>query len=114
MKVTGTWQALTSVDELRTLPVGFELSQNYPNPFNPSTTLQYSIPVRSTVRLSVYSVLGQKIAEVVNETKDAGQYEHSFHAAQLSSGIYFYRMEAVSEQEPGKVAVATKKMVLLR
>ncbi len=114
VKVTGSWQALTTVNEQQSLPVDFVLSQNYPNPFNPSTTLHYSIPVRSTVRLSVYSVLGQKIAEIVNETKDAGQYVHSFDASQLASGVYFYRIEAVSVREPGNVAVLTKKMLLLR
>jgi alpha-tubulin suppressor-like RCC1 family protein len=112
--VTGTWQAMTSVAEQRSLPVGFVLSQNYPNPFNPSTTLQYSIPVRSTVRLSIYTILGQKISEIVNETKDAGSYEQTFNASQLSSGIYFYRIDATSTQNAGKTFVETKKMVLMR
>lgn len=114
VKVSGSWQALTNVDEHHSVPADFVLSQNYPNPFNPSTTLQYSIPVRSNVRLSVYSVLGQKIAEIVNGTKDAGQYVHFFDASQLASGIYFYRMEVVSERESGNVAVLTKKMLLVR
>jgi alpha-tubulin suppressor-like RCC1 family protein len=114
VKVSGTWQALTSVEEQPGLPAGFVLSQNYPNPFNPSTTLQYAIPVRSTVRLSLYTILGQKISDVVNETKEAGQYELAFNASHLSSGIYFYRMEAVSEHARGNVFVSAKKMVLLR
>lgn len=114
VKVTGTWEALTNVPEQQTVPAGFILSQNYPNPFNPSTTLQYSIPVRSTVRLSIYTILGQKVSEIVNDTKEAGYYEHSFNASQFSSGIYFYRMEAAPEQNSGKVFRETKKMVLMR
>jgi hypothetical protein len=96
------------------LPDRFSLSQNYPNPFNPSTTLRYDVPERSNVRLSIFNTLGQKISEIVNETKDAGYYEHSFNASQLSSGIYFYRIEAVSEQNSGKTFVSTKKMVLMK
>jgi hypothetical protein len=95
-------------------PEKYSLSQNYPNPFNPSTTITYSIPERSTVRLSIFNTLGQKISEVVNETKDAGSYEHNFNASQLSSGIYFYRIEATSTQNAGKTLVDTKKMVLMK
>jgi hypothetical protein len=95
-------------------PKEFALTQNYPNPFNPSTTLRYSIPERSNVKLLVFNTLGQQVAQVVNETKDAGYYEHSFNASQLSSGVYFYRIEATSEQNPSKVFVDTKKMVLMR
>ena len=91
----------------------YMLSQNYPNPFNPSTTITYSIPERSTVRLSIFNTLGQKISEIVNEVKEAGSYEQSFNASQLSSGIYFYRIEAASVIN-SKTFVETKKMVLLR
>lgn len=96
------------------LPNEFSLSQNYPNPFNPSTTITYNVPERSNVRLFIFTTLGQKIFEIVNETKDAGSYEYSFNASQLSSGIYFYRIEATSTQNSGKTFVNTKKMVLLR
>jgi hypothetical protein len=95
------------------IPNNFVLYQNYPNPFNPSTTIIYSIPERSIVRLSIFNTLGQKISEMVNETKDAGSYEQSFNASQLSSGIYFYRIEATSVNN-SKIFVETKKMVLLR
>jgi hypothetical protein len=90
------------------------LEQNYPNPFNPSTTITFSIFERSTVRLSIFNTLGQKISEILNEVKDAGSYEQSLNASQLSSGIYFYRMDATSAQNSGKTFVETKKMVLLR
>jgi hypothetical protein len=92
----------------------YSLSQNYPNPFNPSTILSYSVPERSKVRLSIFNTLGQKISEIIDGTKDAGYYKHSFNASQLSSGIYFYRIEAVSEQNSGKTFVSMKKMVLLK
>jgi hypothetical protein len=94
-------------------PKTYSLDQNYPNPFNPSTTINYSIPERSNVKLYIYNTLGQKISDIVNETKDAGSYEHSFNASQLSSGIYFYRIEATSVSN-SKTFVETKKMVLMK
>ncbi len=90
------------------------LGDNYPNPFNPSTTLRYSISERSHVRLSIYNTLGQKISELISETKDTGSYEHSFNASELSSGMYFYRIEVISVRNTGKIFVETKKMVLMR
>jgi len=100
--------------KINNIPVEFSLSQNYPNPFNPSTTITYNIPERSNVRLSIFNTLGQKISDIVDETKNAGSYEHSFNASQLSSGIYFYRIEATSTQNHGRTFVETKKMVLMR
>ncbi len=97
-----------------TLPTEFSLSQNYPNPFNPTTTLRYGVPERSTVRLSVYNTLGQLVSQVYSGTKDAGFYGYSFDASRLSSGIYLYKIEAVSQQNPSKTFVQTKKMVLMR
>jgi hypothetical protein len=97
-----------------TIATYYSLSQNFPNPFNPSTTISYSVPERSIVRLSIFNTLGQKISEVMNERKDAGNYEQFFNASQLSSGIYFYRIEATSTQNSGKTFVETKKMVLMK
>jgi hypothetical protein len=95
-------------------PNGFELKQNFPNPFNPTTMLRYNVPERSNVRLSIFNTLGQQISQVVNGTKDAGHYEQAFNASQLSSGIYFYRIEATSTQNSAMTFVETKKMVLMR
>ena len=97
-----------SVDQIKSLtPENFELAQNYPNPFNPVTTIQYSIPQRSNVTLKVYDVLGNEIAALVNEEKLAGVYEVDFNASNLSSGVYFYKLQ-------GGSFVETKKMILLR
>jgi len=70
------------------------LRQNYPNPFNPSTTISYSVPSTVHVELSVYDVLGQRVATLVNETISAGQHQVVFDASRLSSGTYIYRLQA--------------------
>ena len=68
------------------------LSQNYPNPFNPSTTIKYSIPKQSNVTLKVFDVLGSEVATLVNKEQPQGNYEVEFDGAELTSGIYFYRI----------------------
>lgn len=87
--------------------IHFELKQNYPNPFNPSTTIKYEIPERCSVSIKVYDVLGNEVAMLVNEDKQAGAYEVEFDGSALTSGIYFYQLKA------GEF-VATKKMILLK
>jgi hypothetical protein len=89
------------------MPERFALSQNYPNPFNPTTIISFSIPSSEFITLKVFDVLGKKVSTLVNEEKPAGSYEVSFSAFQLSSGIYFYELQAGS-------FVETKKMILLR
>ncbi len=96
------------------VPNKFNLSQNYPNPFNPSTTIKYTIPsVISTegrilnVTLKIYDVLGNQVATLVDENKPAGNYEVDFNASSLTSGIYFYTIQAGSFTD-------TKKMTLLK
>ena len=84
----------TSVKEGAMLPSGFSLSQNYPNPFNPSTVIKYSLSSTSHVRLIVFNSLGQAVKELVNENKNAGNYEIQFDGSKLSSGVYFYTMTA--------------------
>ncbi len=83
------------------------LQQNYPNPFNPSTTINYSIPKSSNVKIEVYNLLGKKISTLVNEFKSAGSYKVKWNAENFSSGIYFYRIQAEGFSE-------TKKMILLK
>ena len=89
------------------IPAAFELLQNYPNPFNPSTTITYALPVHSNVTLSIYNTLGQKVEDLVNEPQQAGYYEVRFDGTGLSSGVYFYRLQA-----DGFVGV--KKLVVVR
>jgi hypothetical protein len=75
-------------------PVSFALNQNYPNPFNPSTVISYSLPQASNVKLTVYNALGQPVSILENGFKSAGTYKISFNASQLSTGAYFYKIEA--------------------
>jgi len=89
------------------IPSNFILEQNYPNPFNPSTQINFSIPKATNVTLKVYDVLGQEVAVLVNERKQAGEYNVTWNAADVPSGVYFYRIVA------GEF-VETKKMVLIR
>ncbi len=93
--------------EVSAAPTVFALEQNYPNPFNPTTTIGYSVPAAAHVAIAVYSALGQKVAQLVNETKTPGSYSVGFSGTRLGSGIYFVRMTAGSYTE-------TKKMLLLK
>jgi hypothetical protein len=90
-----------------TVPEQYELGQNYPNPFNPSTKIRFAIPTSSFVTLKVYNVLGQEVANLVNQNLTPGSYEVSFDASRLPSGMYMYRVDA------GKFS-STKKMVLVK
>lgn len=81
-------------DDPSSVPTEYSLSQNYPNPFNPVTTIRYDIPKETHVTLAIYDILGQKVAELVNELKVTGRYQTIWNASSLSSGIYFYRIEA--------------------
>ncbi|MHB9011444.1 MAG: T9SS type A sorting domain-containing protein [Ignavibacteriaceae bacterium] len=89
------------------VPTNYALFQNYPNPFNPTTVIKYSVPQLSKVTLKVYDILGREIKILVDEEKSAGNYQVQFNATKLSSGVYFYRMQAGG-------FVVTKKLVLLK
>ncbi len=93
----------------------FELNQNYPNPFNPSTTIRYTIPSDGFVKLSVYNTIGEEVRTLINEFKEAGSYDENFEAADLSSGIYFYKLQAGNPSiGNGHSFVQIKKMILLK
>ncbi len=99
---------LTPVEEIKNnLPAEFCISQNYPNPFNPTTTLSFAIGHQSFVSLKVYDILGREVSTLVNEEKPAGEYNVKFDAAGLTSGIYFYRIQAGKYSE-------TRKMILMK
>ena len=85
----------------------YYLSQNYPNPFNPSTTINYSLPKAGYVKLTVYNILGSKVATLVDGHKSAGNFSVQFNGSNLASGIYLYRLESGSYN-------ATKKLILLK
>ncbi|MBI5476104.1 MAG: T9SS type A sorting domain-containing protein [Ignavibacteriales bacterium] len=89
------------------VPTMFDLSQNYPNPFNPSTKIKFNLPSEEFVSLKIYNVLGQEVTTLVNQQMKAGVYSFDVNASRLSSGVYFYRIEA------GKFS-ATKKMLLMK
>ena len=91
----------------KTIPNKFELFQNYPNPFNPTTSIKYSIPKTSYVSLVVFDILGSEIIRLVGKEQTQGNYEIEFDGSDLTSGIYFYRIQA------GEF-VETKKMILLK
>ncbi|MCK9279769.1 MAG: M20/M25/M40 family metallo-hydrolase [Melioribacteraceae bacterium] len=95
---------ITSVeDENEVVPSEFVLKQNYPNPFNPATTINYTIPREGFVSLRVYDILGNEVAELVNEQKSTGSYNISFNAENLSSGIYFYTLETGGKRFTNKM-----------
>jgi GH35 family endo-1,4-beta-xylanase len=94
-------------DENAKLPSSYELKQNYPNPFNPTTNIQYNIPKTSIVSLRIYDVLGRLVQTLVNTEQKPGSYSVSFNAQNLSSGVYFYQINAGSFTQ-------TKKLLLLK
>ncbi len=104
---------LTGVAEDLPLPTVYSIAQNYPNPFNPSTTLRYGLPLNSRVKLQVYNVLGQVVSELMNGEQAAGWHEATWNAS-VSSGIYFYRIEAVDVNNPKNRFVQVMKMLLLK
>ena len=85
----------------------FELMQNYPNPFNPATTIAYSVPLASNVKISIYNLMGQLVAQPVNMYNQAGYHEFVFDGSKYSSGVYFCIMQSGS-------FIQSKKLVLLK
>jgi len=109
------WTDTFSIDVIATdianepsaLPKIFSLNQNYPNPFNPSTIINFELPIRNHVELSIYNLIGQKVVTLINENKKAGSYQVEWDASGFSSGVYYYKIDAGEFQ-------AVRKMILLR
>lgn len=94
------------------VPGQFALGQNYPNPFNPSTVIEYNVPVRSNVEISIFNILGQKVATIINDVHEAGTHRATWNGKDsfgktVASGIYFYQMNAGSFEQ-------VKKMMLMK
>jgi len=89
------------------LPESLILYQNYPNPFNPTTVISYSIPQASSVNLSIYSLNGQKVVDLISEKQQAGEYSVTWDASNLASGVYFSRLQVGN-------SIQTRKMILIK
>jgi hypothetical protein len=83
------------------------LNQNYPNPFNPSTVISWQLPASGNVTLKIYDILGNEVAELINDMLEAGKHQISFYGGNLSSGIYFYSLETGKQK-------LVKKMLLMK
>jgi photosystem II stability/assembly factor-like uncharacterized protein len=103
----GSYEYSDVVEIEITSPIEFTLEQNYPNPFNPTTTIGFSIQNKSNVKIKVLNSIGEEVAVILNEEKEAGIHQVEFNAANLPSGVYFYQIKAGS-------FVETKKMVLMK
>jgi len=96
-------------------PGKFTLEQNFPNPFNPSTTISYTLPIRSNVELTVFDLQGREVVTLINnQLQAAGSHAFNFNAERLSSGIYFYRLTASPVNEIGSSFTETRKLTLIK
>ena len=105
--LTGVGDKTTGVQDNLNIPKSFSLSQNYPNPFNPSTTIEFSLPKRAFVNLTIYNTLGQVVKTLVSSEMESGTHRIIWKANNIPSGIYFYRLNAGN-------FVETKKMILMK
>jgi hypothetical protein len=104
-----TTSTATSVEQVSAeVPAAFALSQNFPNPFNPSTTITFHIASAGRVTLTIFTMLGQRVSELVNEAKEPGTYAVTFDASRLASGSYLYQLR----NERGQVQA--RQMLLLK
>ncbi|MBK8945178.1 MAG: T9SS type A sorting domain-containing protein [Ignavibacteriae bacterium] len=102
------YDMLTDVkSDIKNLPSAYSLNQNYPNPFNPSTTISFGLPEKSEVTLKIYNMLGEEVAQILNQTLDAGNHSIDFDASLLSSGMYVYSLQTKNQ-------FITKKMSLIK
>jgi hypothetical protein len=93
-------------------PDDFELFQNYPNPFNPTTKISFQLPMKSKIRLKIYNLLGEEVADLLNETREAGLHEVEWNASEYSSGLYIYQI--YTEGKNSSTNLERKKMLLVK
>ncbi len=103
----GSFEYSNEVSAEVTAPLEFALDQNYPNPFNPATIINYSIPEVGFVKLAVFNLLGEKVADLVNQVVEAGSHQVTFNTSSLPSGAYFYKIES-------GIFTQVKKMLLTK
>jgi choice-of-anchor B domain-containing protein len=97
------------------IPTTYALDKNYPNPFNPTTTIGYQLPFASDVELSIYNLLGQKVATLVSKQQSVGYYQVNWDASGFASGIYYYRIEAhATHSKQERPFIQTKKLILVK
>ena len=109
-----TGYGITGVSQqIAEIPRDYSLMQNYPNPFNPTTNISYELPKASYVKLVIYDVLGRTVANLVNGVQGANRYQIEWNPSNLSSGVYFYRIEARS-QDNSTNFTAVKKMLFMK
>lgn len=106
------FESITENEE-ENIPSVFELKQNYPNPFNPETTIDFSLPSDCRVLVKVYNIIGQQVAVIIDKELERGNHKINFNASNISSGIYFYKIEAVSLNN-GERFIRTKKMTVIK
>jgi subtilisin family serine protease len=111
LDLDGTYEYSPVIEIDVSAPNEYTLYQNYPNPFNPSTTIEYSLPEKADVTISIYTALGELVTTLVNGTIEAGYQKANFNAANLTSGTYIYQIKAVSSE---RTFIDTKKMILIK
>jgi len=116
-KLTGAFTVTgpTSVEMLSAIPTEYALLQNYPNPFNPTTSIRFSLPDVSDVRLSLYNTLGVEVQVLVSEELSPGVYQYRLRAEDLPSGMYIYSLRAQpTVNKDARPFTSSKKLVLVK
>jgi hypothetical protein len=114
-KIMHIYRNTTGINGSKVLQTrNFHLSQNYPNPFNPSTKIEYNLPQQSQVRLTIFNIFGQEVTNLFNGIQEPGSKTITWNAGGIASGVYFYRLDAISVAEPGKTFRDVKKMVVIK
>ena len=110
----GTFE-YSDIVEIEVVPTQYELSQNYPNPFNPSTTIRFSLPKETQLKIKIYNMLGELVETIAEGKYEVGNYKVTFNASSLPSGVYIYRLESSDPSTgSGQSFMQAKKMLLLK